>query len=128
MLAGPNRLARARFSCKCIAVDTDISGDSPWRHSWRQTYRRVTEAESPLEALGTLPFGAPVGDSPRRLQPLRDDLGVLSARSCPVARLSLGRRWNHGHLRPTSARLLCVGLLERPRSDSQRTPIWPHRQ
>ena len=58
--------------------------------------RRVTEAQSPLEALGTLPFRAPVGHSPRRLQPLRHRLGVLSPRPCPLARLSLGRRRNMG--------------------------------
>src|SRR5215472_16245512 len=39
-----------------------------------------------------------------------------------------GRRRTPGHLRPASANVLCAGLVERPRSDPQRTLVWTHRQ
>src|SRR2546426_11819567 len=80
-----------------------------------------------LEAVGTLSLRAPVGDRPRRLQRRWHGLGILSARSRSLARLSLGGGRNRRDLRPAPDHVLCAGLLEWTRSHPERTSLRPHR-
>ena len=55
-------------------------------------------------------------------------VGVLSARSRAIARLSLERRRPRGHLRSPSAHLLRARAVERARSDPQGAPLRADRQ
>ena len=102
--------------------------ESPIDDGRRTASRRVTRAPEQLEALGTLPERARVGNGARGLQPRRQCLGVLPARSCAVARLPLERRRNRRHLRSPSVDLLRHRVVERAGSDSQGAAVRPHGQ
>ncbi len=56
-----------------------------------------------------------------------DAWNYLSARSCPLARLSLERGRHRRHLRPPPVHLLRARALERRRPHSQGAPLRPHR-
>ena len=81
-----------------------------------------------LEALGTLPERAPVGDGARGLQPPRQCLGGLPPRSRPVARVPVGRGRARRHLGQSPAPLLRGGPLERPRPHPEGAAVRPDRQ
>ena len=63
----------------------------------------------------------------RGLQRRRNRLGLFPVRALPSARLPLGRGRHRRHLRQSSAPVFRVGLLERPRSDSEGAPLRPQR-
>src|SRR5689334_16489484 len=78
-----------------------------------------------LETLGTLSLRASVGHGARGLFSRRGLLELFPARSCPLPRLSLGRRWIAGVLRSRMPALLRAGAVERQGSDSQGAILWP---
>ncbi len=73
--------------------------------------------------MGAVSRGARLGHGAGGLQRERRCLELFSARSRPIARLSLGRRWNRRHLGFQTAALPGVRVLEWPRSDPERTPL-----
>ena len=98
-----------------------------FRHDERGTAATSQRrARGPLEALGPVPFRAPVGHGSRGLQRERRRLGLFPARPRPFARLSLGRRRHRRHLRPPSAHLFRDRVMERKRFDSEGAAVWAH--
>src|SRR5262249_2101148 len=84
-----------------------------------------TVSRQSLASLGTVCQRAILGDGARGLQPRRQRLDLLSPRSCPVARLSLGRGRSGGVVRSLSTPGLRPGIVARPRSHSEGTSLRP---
>ena len=87
-----------------------------------------TASERALAALGAVPERAPVGHGARGLQPGRQRLGLLHARSGALARLPLGRGRPRRHLRRSPAPLLRARAVERARSDPQGAAVRSRQQ
>src|SRR5216684_1698382 len=107
-----------------------FNADAPrGRHERRRkTAGRIKNPQSPLEALGALRQRSRVGNSARGLQRDWRGMGIFSARSRPLARLSLERGRPRRDLRPTPICLLRPRALERGGSHPQRAPLRADRQ
>ena len=75
--------------------------------------------------VGTVPQRAAVGNGARGLQPERRCVELLPARSCAIARLSLGRGRPRRLQRSEAADVFRAGALERQRSDSEGAAVRP---
>ena len=78
-----------------------------------QASRGSTEGPLPMAALGPVPERAGLGDRARGLQRRRRRVGLLPARSRPLARLPLERGRPGGHLRRPADAVLRARALER---------------
>src|SRR6266478_4413393 len=94
----------------------------------RKTAGRIKNSQRALEALGALRQRSRVGNGARGLQRHRRGVGIFSARSRPLARLSLERGRPRRNLRSPPIRLLRPRALERGRSHPQRASLRADRQ
>src|SRR6266849_423637 len=78
----------------------------------RETPGRIKNSQRTLEALGALRQRSRLGNGARGLQRHRRGVGIFSARSRPLARLSLERGRPCHHLRPTPICLLRARPME----------------
>ena len=88
----------------------------------QQAPRRIARAQGPLETLGTVSQRTRVGHGARGLQPVRQRVGVLPARSRALARLSLERGRARRHLAIATRR-----SASRWRSGTSSDPILKER-
>src|SRR5882724_2339570 len=94
----------------------------------RETPGRIKISQDTLEALGPLRQRSRVGNGARGLQRDRRGVGILSARSRPLPRLSLERGRPRSDLRPAPIRLFRSGLVELSRSHPQGASLRADRQ
>src|SRR5229473_6502070 len=94
----------------------------------RKTAGRIKNSQSTLEALGPLRQRSRVGNGARGLQRDRRSLGVFSARSRPLPRLSLERGRPRRDLRSPSIRLFRARALEPGRSHPKGASLRADRQ
>ena len=78
---------------------SDVDETQPEGRPRARPPRRGPSRRGPWKLLGPVPVGAAVGHGARGLQPVRHRLGLLSARSRALPRLSLGRGRHRRHLR-----------------------------
>ena len=83
----------------------------------------IATANKALETLGPLFKRAFVGDRPRGLLAAWFGLGVLSARSCALKSLPLGRRRLRWNLRSAAVHLFCTVTVEWSGSSSKRADV-----
>ena len=81
-----------------------------------------------LAIVGPVSQRAAVGDGPRGLQPLRQRVGLLSARACPEQSLPVGRRRPGGVLGPPAAALPVARLVEPTRCHPKGTSVRTDQQ
>src|ERR1700730_1085839 len=98
------------------------------RDSRRRQVGRGAYPQEALEAVGTVPIGAAVGDGARGLQRRWHRMGVFSARPCAIKSVTLGRGWHWGHQRPASDDVFWLGDVERSRFYFERAAFWPDGQ
>src|SRR5690349_5733033 len=79
-----------------------------------------------MEKMGTVSQRTAMGNGARGLQPGRQRLELLLARSFAIARVSVGRRRHRWIQRRQAAFVLRARVLERARSDSEGAAVRPH--
>src|SRR5439155_864128 len=84
---------------------------------------RGAHPEKALEALGAVFVGAAMGNGARGLQRGRNGVGIFSARSRAVARVSMGRGRNRRDMRPAPDDLLWDSDVERARCHFERAAL-----
>ena len=96
----------------------------------REGARLATNGEHAraMEPLGAVPRGAGVGHRARGLQRRRRRVGLLPARSRPLASLPLERGRPRRHLRPPPVPVLRARAVERPRPDPEGADVRPDRR
>src|SRR5580700_3000626 len=104
--------------------DVQVS-DEHLRHRRRRSLTNDPKKERALEPLGSLSFRACLGNGARGLQRRWRCVELPSSRSRPFACVSLERGRHSWHLRPAPISLFCCGSLERTRSYSEGTAVWP---
>src|ERR1700676_5301119 len=92
----------------------------------RQQAGRGAHPKETLEAVGTIPFGAAMGNGARGLQCGWHRMGVFPARSCALKSVPVGRRRDWGNLRSPSDDLFRLGSVERARRDFERAAVWTY--
>ena len=94
----------------------------------RQRQDEAREQRRPVDEMGPVPLGTPVGHGPRGLQRQRRRVELPAARSRALACLPLGRGRAGRDLRRPAAAVLRARALERPGPDHQGASVRPDEQ